>query len=322
MNDDRRGRMLVGLTLAGAAIGLAVAALTPGPGAAVTPGPGFGPGPVTPADPVTPAWAEVVDLEPGIDPAAAEPCRAGRVECLDVVIAEMEARFERLGCAHTAPFAFTYLETTRDVRRRVADPDFFVDPPVISQLDAVFARLYFDAIDNWKAGRVDEVPGAWRIAFQAADEGRTSAAADVFLGMNAHISRDLAYAVALVASADGDMMSDPTDYLLVNEVIAEVQGPMLEGAAARFDPSLADLASLLPAEAGVSSVELIARWRQESFDLGIRLATAGSDEERAAVAAEIERNAVAGATMILNADSSLRPKQPPFDRDGYCESQR
>jgi hypothetical protein len=193
---------------------------------------------------------------------------------------------------------------------------------VISQLDAIFASLYFDAFDNWKAGRPDEVPGAWQIAFQAADEGRTSAAADVFLGMNAHISRDLAYAVARVASAEPGMLEDPTDYLLVNEIIADVQGPMLAGAADRFDPRLAGLTSLLPAEAGVSSVELIAQWRDQSLDLGSRLASAESDEERVAVAAEIERNAVAGAVMILNADASLTVDGPTFDRDGHCESNR
>lgn len=322
MNDSSRGRALVGLGLAGAAIGVVIAAVAPGPEATGLPGAGFGPGPVSPANPVTAEWAAASALEPGIDVEAANPCQAGRVECLDVVIGEMEARFEQLACAHTAPFAFTYLETTRDVRRRVADPGFFVEPPVISQLDALFARLYFDAFDNWKSGRVDEVPGAWRVAFQAADEGRTSAAADVFLGMNAHISRDLAYAVAEVIGAHTGMMADPTDYLLVNEVIAEVQGPMLDGAAERFDPRLSGLASLLPPEAGVTSVELIAQWRQQSFDLGMRLANAESDEERAAVAGEIERNAVAGAVMILNADASLPAQEPPLDRDEYCESRR
>jgi hypothetical protein len=322
MRDRGRPRLLVWVCVAGAAIVLLIVAVQPGPEAARPLVSGFGPGPVTPATPVTPAWAEFADFEPGIVANSQNPCEAGSVECLDVVVGEMEARLGQRPCAHTSPFAFTYLETTRDVRRRVAQPDFFVEPPVISQLDAIFARLYFDAFDNWKADRTDEVPGAWQIAFQAADEGRTSAAADVFLGMNAHISRDLAYAVALVASAEPGMLEDPTDYLLVNEIIAEVQGPMLAGASERFDPRLAELTSLLPAEAEVSSVELIAQWRDRSFELGSRLANAGSDEERTAVAAEIERNAVAGAVMILNADSSLKVDGPPLNRDEYCESRR
>ena len=87
----------------------------------------------------------------------------------------------------------------------------------------------------------------------------------------------------------------------------------------RYDPRLADLASFLPPEAGVSSVDLIARWRKQAFDLGRRLATAGSAEARAVVEAEIERNAVAGAVMILDADASS-PTDDPVDRDAYCES--
>ena len=320
MSDRRRARLLIWIGLAAAATGLLIAAVVPGPDATGATGSGFGPGPVTPGTPVTPEWAAVGGLTPGLDPDSTNPCKAGSVECLDVVVGEMEARFDALACAHTAPFAFTYLETTRDVQRRVADPEFFVEPAVVSQLDALFARLYFDAIDNWEAGRFEDVPGAWRLAFQAADEGRTSAAADVFLGMNAHISRDLAYAVAQVVGANTGMIADPTDYLRVNEIIAEVQGPMLDGAAERFDPQLSELASLLPADIGVDSVELIARWRQQSLDLGQRLAAARSIEEATAVSAEIERNAVAGAVMILNADSSLSVDDELFDRDEYCEA--
>jgi hypothetical protein len=242
-----------------------------------------------------------------------------------VVVAEMETRFAELGCAHTAPFAFTYLEMTREVGRSVATSTFFEDPPVMAQLDAIFARLYFDAIDSWDAGRHDNVPPVWRIAFQAAEEGRTSVAADLFLGMNAHISRDLAYAVAAIISADTGMLDDLTDYVRVNEVMAAVQGPMLAGAAAQFDPSLAELDAVVPAEAGLTSIDLIGRWRQLAFDSGQRLALAQTPEEAAAVAAEIERNAVASAVMILNADSSLAVEaatEDTLDRDEYCESRR
>jgi hypothetical protein len=322
MSDTGRARLLLGLGLAAAALGLLIAAVLPGPVEPRLPGPGFGAGPVSAGDPVTAAWGDVAGLQPGIVPGSSNPCQAGRLACLDAVVAEMEARLDRHPCAHTAPFGFTYLEMTLSVRRRVAEPEFFAEPPVMAQLDTVFASLYFDASDNWTSGRRDEVPGAWQIAFQAAEEGRTSAAADVFLGMNAHISRDLAYAVARVINAGTGMLQDPTDYLLVNEVIAEVQEPMLDGAAARFDPGLADLPSLLPAEAGVTSVDLIARWRLQALDSGQRLASARSSEERAVIEAEIERNAVAGAVMILNADSSLSVDEASFDRDEYCEARR
>lgn len=321
MSDHQRAWLLVVLGLVGVAAALVTAAVLPRPEAAGSPGAGFGPGPVTPGVPVTPAWREVVGLEPGIVAGSNDPCEAGDVACLDLVVAEMEARFDQLGCAHTAPFAFTYLEMTRGVRSHVAEPGFFADPSVVTQLDALFARLYFDAIDNWTADRHDQVPGAWQMAFQTADEGNASAAADLFLGMNAHISRDLAYAVAEIVGAGTGMLDDPADYLLVNDVIGAVQEPMLTGSAERFDPRLSQLPSLVPPESGVDSVELIARWRDRAFELGHALAAADSDAQREAVSAEIERTAVAGAVMILNADSSV-PAVEDFDRDGYCESRR
>jgi hypothetical protein len=142
----------------------------------------------------------------------------------------------------------------------------------------------------------------------------------VFLGMNAHITRDLAYVVAEIVRADRSLLADPIDYLLVNEVIADVQRPMLQGAAARFDPALSNLASLVPPDAGLTSVDLITQWRRQSFDLGTRLGMARSVAERDVIAAEIERNAVAVAVLILNADTSLAVDDTHADRDAYCAS--
>ena len=286
----------------------------------MSPGPGFGPGPVTAATPLSERWANSDDVVPGIDPSSPNLCQAATAACLAIVVEEMEARIDLLGCRHTAPFAFTYLETTRFVAARVADPGFFLAPHTITQLDALFAKLYFDAFDNWHSGRHDEVPGAWQLAFQAADEGTTSAATDVFLGMNAHISRDLAYAVAQVVGAGTGMLDDPADYQRVNDVLAEVQGPLLAGAAERYDPRLAELPSLIPSDTGLSSVGLLASWRDRSFELGHQLAGASTPEERDAIAAEIERTAVAGSVMILNADASFGSVDDLFDRDAYCNS--
>lgn len=322
MKARRPWRSAITLASAAVAASLVLAAMLPSGAETSRPGPGFGPGPVTPATAQTAGWAAIEGLVPGIDPSSPNPCQAAADECMLVVIDEMQARLDQLGCQHSAPFAFTYLETTKVMEQRVTTPGFFIDAPVVTQLDALFAQLYFDAFDNWHAGRHDEVPGAWQLAFGAAEQGRTSAAADVFLGMNAHISRDLAYAVAQVVGASSGMLNDPTDYNRVNDVLAEVQGPMLAGSAERFDPRLADLPSLIPSDTSLSSVDLIARWRDRSFELGTELALASTVEEQSAIAAEIERTAVAGSVMILNADTALGPADNRFDRDKYCESRQ
>lgn len=285
-----------------------------------TPGPGFGPGPVTQATAVTGVW-EAVDatLEPGLDPTSDNPCRSGQPTCLDVVVEEMAARLGRSPCAHTAPFAFTYLEMTRGVQRRVGEDGFFGNRAALAHLDALFAELYFDAFDNWKAGRHEEVPGAWQMAFAAADGRRVSAAGDLLLGMNAHISRDLAYTVAYVLETAPELADDPADFLLVNEVIGEVRGPMLAAAAERFDPSLGELDPAAAGAEDVDAVALIGQWRQVAFDLGRRLAEAPTEAERDAVSAEIERNAVAAATVILNADAVTPFGMDAKERLAYCD---
>ena len=307
----------IALTMGGLALGSRAKDPLPEPGS------GFGAGPVTAATPLTRQWAAVVDgLGAGIDPASPNACKAGRPECLDAVLAEMEARLARIGCGHAAPFAFTYLEMTKGVERRVDESELFGDPRAIAHLDALFAQLYFDAFDNWAAGRRDQVPGAWQMAFAAADAETASAAADVLLGMNAHISRDLAYSVAAMLEQAPEATANTADFALVNGVIAEVKGPLLLAAAERFDPSLAELEAALVSDSSVDATTLISVWRQRSFDLGRRLAEAPTADAKRAVETEIERVAVASAAAILNGDASTggcqleAPSARPTKSDG------
>lgn len=300
-----------GLALAGSA------AIDRG-GASATIRPGFGAGPVQPGTPRTDDWAAVVDFDARIDPASDNTCARGDAACLSSVVGEMAARLERQDCAHTAPFAFTYLEMTRGVERAVSDPTFFDDRRSTVHADALFARLYFDAFDNWAAGRLDDVPGVWRIAFEAAARAETNAATDLLLGMNAHISRDLPYVVADVAAWQGS--GGREDFERVNQVIARVKSPMLRQAAERFDPSLALLDLPLPALAASDSAELIATWRNQALDRGVRLANADSGSERAEIEGEIERSALATAVLLLNAGTVMQGPVPPAARDAYCEA--
>jgi len=307
------------VVMAVALAGAAVVDRTPAPASRPA---AFGAGPVPAGTPQTDGWAAVADLGPGLRPDSTNACERGDDGCLDLVLAEMEARLEAQGCAHTAPFAFTYLEMTRGVRDAVLEPGTFAEPPVNAHADAVFARYYFEAVDNWDAGRIDDVAGAWRIAFGAAASGRTNAATDLLLGINAHISRDLPYVVAGIPEWQRDVDLEHSDFDTINDVIADVKGPMLRKAAARFDPTLALLDLPLPALAAADSTELIGRWRDQALERGIRLSQATSDPAREAVEAEIEREAMATAVLLLNTGTTAPGPLSPADRDGYCEAQR
>lgn len=270
--------------------------------------------------PRTPAWAEIVGtLDTPLGGDADTSCHRGEPACLDAVIGEMEARLAEGPCAHTAPFAFMYLEMTKGV---LDDLERFDDPRLVSVMDARFAQLYFDALDNWAAGRVDAVPATWQIAFATAERGESPAAVDLLLGMNAHISRDLAYTAEQALVDLGESPERIADFELVNEIIGGVKSSMLERSADRFDPSLVLLDLEIGGDAIPRPVELIAKWRSVAFDFGRQLRQESTPAARSEVVAEIERQAAAAAGVIVALEAGGRaPALPPERRDEYCQEQ-
>jgi len=130
------------------------------------------PGVAAADDPPMVEWPALLPgVTTGFDPTSENDCVAGRTQCVDAVIREMERRFRPLAdrCDHDAIFSLTYLRTTQVYRRTIEDPHFFEDTAFVNHEDVVFARAYFEAYDDWHAGRRDQVPAAWRVAFDAAD---------------------------------------------------------------------------------------------------------------------------------------------------------
>ncbi|HEU0336369.1 MAG TPA: DUF5995 family protein [Gaiellaceae bacterium] len=262
-------------------------------------------------------WVDIVaTLSPGLDAGSANPCGRGDRACVTAVVDEMGTRLDRLAadCDHDAPFAFMYREVTRAVEE--ADDGFFTDRASLAHLDAVFADLYFRAYDAWHAGRRDAVPAAWRIAFEAADGRRVSGIGDLLLGMNAHISRDLPFALAAIAEAGPS--TGEHDFELVDDLLAGIQGQVLDEAARRFDGTIDDF-SIPELDVDDATVaQLIASWRHEAWLNGERLAAAADEGERAAVAASIETQAAARALLIRTATHYVPFLTSTAPRDRHC----
>ena len=104
------------------------------------------------------------------DPRSPNVCGSGAPACIDEVTREMQRRLDLLAarCDHNAAFALMYLRVTE--RAGGTEATRFDDTRYLNHLDAVFARLYFRALDDWRGGRRDQVPEAWRLAFATADE--------------------------------------------------------------------------------------------------------------------------------------------------------
>ncbi len=228
-------------------------------------------------DPPYIGWPELLPgFTTGYDPSSANDCKAGRTRCVDAVIREMRRRFDPLAtaCDHDNIFALSYLRTTEEYRRTIEDPNFFEDTRFVNHEDVVFARMYFDAFDAWHSGRRAETPQAWAIAFQAAADRAVPASADLSLGINAHVQRDLPFALAAIGLVKPDGTSRKTDHDRVNIFLNRVTEPLYAEIARRFDPTIE--ATDLPGTTGdnLALFQIIPTWREIAWRNAERLVSA------------------------------------------------
>ena len=235
-------------------------------------------------------------------------CPQQRDACVDRLVADMKRDYERLGCSHNAAFALLYLRTTEDIRDAIRAGEFS-DRRLWNQLTTAFGRYYLDAFKAWRRGHVRRAPMAWRIAFRAAKQKRVSTLGDVFLGISAHVNRDLAFAYYRLNLKDHD------DHLHVNTILARVRPAALEEITNRLDP---DLAGGLPSDPTLN-LDIVA-WRELAWTNAQRLAAAPDRAARRDVATDIDRHAVWMARRIKAAFRATDAANAR--RDAFCRSQR
>jgi hypothetical protein len=269
------------------------------------------------------AWQTLIATMPAAASASsANACGAGSSACIQDVVAEMTRRLDVLEarCSHEAPFALMYLDVTNAVAAEGARR--FGDRQFLNHLDAVFANLYFTAYDNWQAGRARQVPQAWRIAFEAADRGTVTVLGDMLLGMNAHISRDLPFALARTGLREPDGHSGQADFNRVNGLLGSVTRGMLHEEAQRFDPTLTSTVLPLVALDPSSLQQVLSEWRSESWRNAQALLAARTPAQRAKLAHTIELGAAGRARLIASLTSNLVIGPDAAQRNAYCARHR
>lgn len=237
----------------------------------------------------------------GYEPTSANDCVKGNVNCVRAVIREMERRFDPLAeaCDHNAMFALTYLRTTEQYLESATSPGFFTDPGFINHQDAVFARYYFEAWDAYRSGDVAGTPPAWRVAFDAADGREVSGLGNLLLGMSAHVNRDLPLVLAEIGLVKPDGSTRKTDHDKVNEFLNLVMEPLLDEAAARFDPTVDDGQVDGTTIDETMLLQLLVGWREQAWRNAEAIANAPTEAARQLVLAEIERVAEVEAHLIV-----------------------
>ena len=261
-------------------------------------------------------------LLPGLsfqyDPASPDDCSAGRIQCVDKTIREMTRRSDALAstCDHNAIFSLTYLRVTEDYRRTIEGP-FFDDTPFVNYEDTLFAHYYFAAFDAWNDGRLEQVPPAWRIAFDTAKRHRVAAVGDLLLGINAHVQRDLPLVLYSIGLVRPDGTSRKADHDRVNIILNRVTDDIIAEIARRFDPAIDDT-DLPTSLDGTTLFQIIAAWREKAWRSAELLAAAPTPAARELVVAQIEQDAATEARLIAASTAYLPLVQSSAARDAFC----
>lgn len=253
------------------------------------------------------------------NPTSADDCVAGRVSCVKKTIQDMQRRFARLAqsCDHDAVFALSYLRTTEEYLRATQTTGFFMDPSFVNHQDIVFARMYFNAYDDWARGRVERVPPAWRVALQAADTKQVSGSGNLLLGINAHVQRDLPFALAAIGMTTESGQSRKPDHDKVNKILNRVVRPLMQEEAARFDPQMEAIKT--PYGIGYAGLlQTLVAWRETAWRNAERLVAAPTAAAKDAVAAQIEEYAVTSARSIVAGTAYQPPLTTTAARDAHC----
>ncbi|GAB3314408.1 DUF5995 family protein [Haloplanus salinarum] len=132
---------------------------------------------------------------------------------------DLESRLRAAG-DRRAVFLTIYTRMTAAVRAAIADGRF-ADPAWLRRYTVTFADHYRRALLSFERGDHDVVPGPWRVAFRTAVAGSALVAQDAFLGINAHITYDLALALRDVG-IDPDRATKRADHDRIDGVLARL----------------------------------------------------------------------------------------------------
>ncbi|HUP87261.1 MAG TPA: DUF5995 family protein [Acidimicrobiales bacterium] len=269
-------------------------------------------GPAAADDPLFLNWSEQLPgMTHGYDANSANECTSGRIQCVDAVVREMTKRFDRLAaaCDHDTMFALAYLRTTEEYKRSATTAGFYSDVDFINHEDAVFASYYFEAYDAWHRGDVANVPPAWRLALQAADQKSVNGSTNITLGISAHINRDLPFVLWEIGLVKPDGSSRKPDHDKVNEFLNKVV--LFPEANRRFDDTINP-------DSAPGLIHSIIGMRENAWRNAERLRAAENDPVAFAMVKESIEQSAFDAGVAIKASGLYGPLSNSSTRDAYC----
>lgn len=275
----------------------------------------------SPADP--PASAQVAPMLPltNLLPAISSPpaapdystqCGADGLICLRWVEAELASWERFFGCDHRAVFPTVYRLLTQETRLQMeADPSVFQDPAGLGQEAVEFYRLYEQMIRAHLAGEI--IPPAWQVVMDAAQQGDWTGGHDMLLAINAHVQRDMPFAVAKTGLTLPTGESRKADHDNFNAILNRAYPRIVQAVGQRYDPFMLTVADL-GVPGNLAAMQLVALWREGVWRNAERLTL--SDD--ALTRESIEQQAlVTGRLMQVGEIPGRR-----LLRQAYCEAQQ
>jgi Family of unknown function (DUF5995) len=265
----------------------------------------------TPWSSVLPGWND--QFVPGSD----NDCAAGRPSCLTVTLNEQLHIFTPTAqsCSHLAIFPLAYVRMTQTYGWTRDQVGYYHDVPYMNHMDAIFAKYYTDAYYNWANGDRAAVPQSWLYAFDAGESEAVTGAGDLFMGMNAHINRDLPFVLYASGLVESDGTSGKSDYDAVEKWLNDDTAPLLAEAAQRFDQTIDDTNNPL---IDYLAFQMVSAWRENAWRNAEALAAAPDGAARALVAQNIESNANLIAQGMLTSFAVNPLTETNATRDAYC----
>ncbi len=196
-----------------------------------------------------------------------------------------------------AVFVTAYLTITRTLESWLHG-GLFLQNGVVADYVVVFANAYRQALASREDGRTGDVATAWRQCFDACLDPRVSILQHLLLGINAHINRDLPYAV-LQGGLDVRCERCYRDHRRIDDAL-RVATPLVRGRIAALYRRPLYAASYLYGRVIDDAVAVaFERARQNSWVLAQALDAARVSSARLRVGALIDRRAELAGRLIL-----------------------
>jgi hypothetical protein len=195
-------------------------------------------------------------------------------------------------------FLNAYLLASLNVASLVA-AGYFEDNEWVSRYSAIFGDQYRQVMLDYERGALDQLPRAWRIAFNRTKDPAILMPQHLALGMNAHLGRDLPYAILHIGLDDETRDLRYRDHCRINDALRPAITQAQRLLCRVYTPALCRVVEWLRPLIFTIGTYAFHRGREVAWRTGVRMVDAATEEHRTRVADRHEDRAVERAGRIL-----------------------